>query len=105
MEPKIFAVILGMSLVTYIPRMLPLVILSKIDMHPLLLKWLEYIPVAVLSALLAPELFTADGQLALGFENKSLLAAIPCIVTAVKTKNLFLTVFVGIFTKFLLEML
>lgn len=92
-----------MSIVTYIPRMVPLVLLSKIQLPPLFLKWLKYIPVAVLSALLFPGIMLPGGSLAFGLDNKSLLASIPCFAVAAKTKNLFLTVLVGIVCMFLLQ--
>jgi branched-subunit amino acid transport protein len=105
MEQKIVLVIIGMSIVTYFPRMLPLVVLSKFEMHPLFLKWLRYIPVAVLSALLVPGILLSDKKLAIGLENKAFLASIPCFLVATKTKNLFLTVLVGISSMFLLQLL
>jgi len=97
--------IIGMSIVTYLPRMIPLVILSKFNIPPLWMKWLNYIPVAVLSALLAPILLISDGKLALSSDNKPLLASIPCFLVAAKTKNLFLTVLVGIVSMFLLKLM
>lgn len=92
-----------MSIVTYLPRMLPLVLLSKFELPNSLLKWLSYIPVAVLSALLFPGLLISDGKLAIHLKNKNLIAAIPCFIIAVKTKNLFLTVLIGIVSMFILQ--
>ncbi|MBZ4646944.1 MAG: hypothetical protein PWR27_1077 [Petroclostridium sp.] len=105
MEQKIILAIIGMSLVTYIPRMLPLVILSKFEMHPLFLKWLKYIPVAVLSALLVPGILLSDKNLAVSLDNKNFLASIPCFLVAAKTKNLFFTVLAGIVSMFLLKLI
>ncbi len=84
-----------MMLVTYLPRMLPLVFLSKLNIPPLLLCWLKYIPVAVLASLLAPELLISNNSLNISFNNALLLAAIPSFIVAFKTKNLFYTVFTG----------
>ena len=84
-----------MMLVTYLPRMLPLVLLSKLNLPPLLLSWLKYIPVAVLASLLAPELLLSNGSLNLSFDNTLLVAAVPAFLIAFKTKNLFYTVFIG----------
>ena len=101
MEQKIILIIIGMSLVTYIPRMLPLVVLSKFDLPPLFLQWLKYIPVAVLSALLAPGVLVVNGHLSLGLNNKYFLASIPCFIIGFWTKNLFITVLVGIVSMFI----
>lgn len=51
----------GMGLVTYIPRWLPLFYLAHRRLPQWLIDWLSLIPVAILSALLAPSLFT-DSQ-------------------------------------------
>lgn len=84
-----------MMVVTYIPRMLPLVILSRMQIPPLVLKWLGFIPLAVLASLLGPELLLKDAGLNLSLNNPFLLAAIPSFFIAAKTKNLFYTVFMG----------
>ncbi|WHH60304.1 AzlD domain-containing protein [Petroclostridium sp. X23] len=82
-----------------------MVVLSKFKLPPLFLKWLRYIPVAVLSALLVPGILLSDNKFSFGLENNALLASIPCILVAAKTKNLFLTVLVGIISMFLLKMI
>jgi len=92
-----------MSLATYLPRMLPMVLLSKFNLPPLFLKWLKLIPVAVLSALLAPAILAPQGEISIGLDNKAFIASIPCFLVAIKTKNLFLTVLVGILAMLLLQ--
>jgi len=84
-----------MMLVTCLPRILPLVVLSRLTIPPLVLQWLKFIPVAVLASLLAPELFLSEGSLNLSLDNQVLLAAIPTFGAAFYTKNLFYTVFTG----------
>lgn len=103
MDQKLVLIIIGMSLVTYLPRMLPMVLLSKVNLPPLFLKWLHFIPVAVLSALLAPALLAPQGQLSVGPDNSALIASIPCFLVAIRTKNLFLTIVVGMLAMFLLQ--
>ena len=94
-----------MSLVTYLPRVLPVVILSRMDLPDWFVRWLRYIPVAVLSALLAPSVLMQNGKIAFTLQNKALLTSIPCILIAVKSRNLFLTVSSGIAVMFLLNLL
>lgn len=95
MDAKVLALILGMMVVTYIPRMLPLAILSRINISKGVLNWLSYVPVAVLSALLAPELLIKNGQLDISISNSYLVASIPCFLAGIYTKNIFLTVVTG----------
>lgn len=92
--------ILGMTLVTYIPRMAPLLLLASRNLRPAIIRWLEMIPPAVLAALLAPTLFLhsgADGreELFLSRDNAFLIAAVPAFIIAKVTKSFFGTVAVG----------
>lgn len=84
-----------MMLVTYLPRVLPLVVLTKINIPGVVLRWLKYIPVAVLASLLAPELLLAEQQINLSADNLFLLASLPAFLIAALTRNLFYTVFAG----------
>ena len=98
--PEQLLLILGMALVTYIPRMAPLMLLSSRNLNPLFMKWLEMVPPAVLAALLAPELFLQSGEngdksLFLSSENIFLLAAPVTFLTGWITKSFFGTVAVG----------
>lgn len=92
--------ILGMTLVTYIPRAIPLLFLSSRELNPRFMRWLEMVPPAVLAALLAPELLLGpDGQggkaLFLGMDNVFLVAALPTVLVGWLTKNFFGTVAAG----------
>lgn len=104
-RPSILLLFAGMALVTYLPRMLPIVILSRFRLPPLLLKWLEFVPVAVLSALLASGLLVKQGSLALPPAHPDLLAALPAIVVAVWSRSLMGTVITGILAMALLRYL
>lgn len=103
MEKTVLVVIIGAALINYLPRMLPLVFLSKINMPGVVSDWLGFIPAAVLAALVAPEIFLQGGSPVVGLENKNLLAAIPCFAVAIKTKSLALTLLAGMGTMALLN--
>jgi branched-subunit amino acid transport protein len=53
------------------------------------------IPVAILSALLAPSLFTDAATRSLAFGKLELLVAVPTLIFALKTRSLGGTVLVG----------
>lgn len=102
--------ILGMAAVTYLPRVLPLWLLSSRSLHPAFMRWLEMVPPAVLAALLAPSLFlrkNASGQEALFLapDNHFLLAAFPTLLVAWLTKSFFGTVAAGMASVALLRWL
>lgn len=91
--------IAGMALVTYLPRIAPLVLFSSRTLHPAIMRWLAMIPPAVLAALLAPELLlhSVDGKrrLFLSMDNIFLLAALPTVLVGWLSKSFFGTVAAG----------
>jgi branched-subunit amino acid transport protein len=87
----------GMGLVTYIPRWFPLFFLTQRQLPKWFVEWLDLIPVAILSALIVPELFTAGTPRQLvGFDAR-ILVAIPTFAFALKTRSLGATVVMGMF--------
>lgn len=104
-RPAVLALFVGMALVTYLPRMVPLVVLSRFQLPPLLLRWLSFVPVSVLAALLAKELLVADGRVVLfSAEHPHVLAAVPAFVVAVWRRSLMGTVVAGMVAMALLRL-
>jgi branched-subunit amino acid transport protein len=94
-QDLIFVTILGMTLVTYLPRLLPVVLMSSRELPRLLEVWLSFVPPAVLAALVAPSLLIDQEKISLAPENVFIWASIPTVIIAAKTKNLFLSVLSG----------
>lgn len=94
-QKTIFLTILGMALVTYIPRLLPVWLLSSKSLPRPVIAWLRYVPVAVLAAMLLPAIAVQDNQVDLGLSNLFLWAAFPTLLVAWKTRSLFGSVIVG----------
>ena len=95
-RPEILALILACAAVTAVPRVLPFVLLSKIELPRWVLAWLAYVPVAVLAALLAIEVLMVDGKPAVSGANPALVAIVPALVVAALTRSLIATVLVGV---------
>lgn len=53
-------IILGMAVVTYLPRMLPVLIIDRFTPPAWLNRWLKSIPYAALGALIFPGILTVD---------------------------------------------
>ena len=92
--------IVGMAAVTYLPRLLPLLLLTRgqaasSGLSPWVEAWLRYVPAAVLAAMLLPGLFVAGGRLSLRLDNLYLWAAIPTLLIAWKTRSLVGAVLAG----------
>ena len=94
-QQVIFLIMVGMLVVTYLPRLLPVLLFSSRDLPPLVVRWLHYVPAAVLSAMLLPSLVIVNKQLNAGSGNLFLWAAIPTFIIAIKTRSLFGPVTVG----------
>ena len=94
-QQTIFLMILGMGAVTYIPRSAPLIALASRSLPPVAVRWLGYVPTAVLAALLAPSILVHDGSLALSMDNVFLLAAAPTFAVAIFSRSFFGTVAIG----------
>jgi len=91
-----FWVVIGMLAVTYLARLVPMLVLSRMEIPEGFRRWLQFVPVAVLSALLVPNILLQNGGLALRLDNTYLLAAVPTLIVAARFKNIFLTVLCGI---------
>ena len=57
---KILLLFLGMTLVTYIPRALPVILIDKLKFSAKVEKFLKLIPYTAMAALIFPGIFTAD---------------------------------------------
>lgn len=101
----VFIIIAGASIVTLIPRVLPIMVLSRTALPEWLMRWLSYVPVAVMAALVAQELLVSEGKLASFSDNVELWAALPTFLVAIFTKSLLGTVGVGILTVMALRFL
>lgn len=66
MDKTIILMIIGMAVVTYIPRMLPLVVLNGKNMPSLLQGVLKNVPYAALGALIVPGVFMVSEDIWFG---------------------------------------
>jgi branched-subunit amino acid transport protein len=96
--------IAGMTAVTFGPRVFPLLFLHRRTIPDSVQRWLSFIPVAILAALLAPSLAVVEGRLDLSRHNLYLLAAVPTLLVAAgNRRNLFLTALAGMASLVLLR--
>ena len=100
----VLLIIIGSGIVTLLPRVLPLIFLNNIKLKEDVVNWLNYIPVAVLAALLAQELLLSNGQISI-LNNEKLLAALPTFLVAILTKSLLGTVVVGVVSMLVIKLI
>jgi branched-subunit amino acid transport protein len=95
----IWAIIAGMALVTFLPRITPLLLLPGMKMPEIAKRWLSLVAPAILSALLFPELLldkSVSGGSAFSLSSGYIIAAAPSFLVALRTKSLFAAVITGI---------
>lgn len=92
----IVLLIFGMAMVTYLPRVLPALLLSRRKIPEPASNWLNYVPSAIVGSLLMPSLLLTDGALNLTSSNVFLWSAFPTFIVAFMTRSLVVTVSVGV---------
>lgn len=87
--------IIGMGVITYAIRLTPILLLERFELSPALRQALRFVPVAVLSAIIVPELVMMGGGVDVSLGNGRLLAGLLAILVAWRTKNVLWTIAIG----------
>jgi branched-subunit amino acid transport protein len=87
--------VLGMGVITYAIRLALIALQGRLVLPALLQRGLRYVPQAVLSAIIAPELFRPAGALDISLGNARLLAGLLAILVAWRTRNVLWTIATG----------
>ncbi len=94
--------ILGMALVTFIVRYPVLALVSRIPLPEPVVNAMRFIPPAVLTAIIIPSILIPDGKtIDLHYYNSYLIAGIVAALVAWRSKNLLLTIVLGMATLWL----
>lgn len=102
MNYNFILIILGMALVTYIPRALPAVVIDRLNFTPKVEKFLRLIPYTAMAALIFPGIITVDASRPeiglVGGAVAGVLAwlkcpVIVCVVAAIVTDTVLYLVF------------
>ncbi|MEL6223571.1 MAG: AzlD domain-containing protein [Cyanobacteria bacterium J06627_8] len=91
----------GMAIATFAIRYVMFGASDRITLAPTILKALRYVPPVVLTAIVAPEVLLSSGTVQVSYLNARLIGAIAAILVAWKTKNLLLTIVLGMVTFFI----
>jgi branched-subunit amino acid transport protein len=83
------------GLVTFAIRLSFIALLGKVEVPPLLTRALRFVPAAVLSAIIFPELVMRGGQADLSLGNGRLLAGLVAALVALKTRSVAWTIASG----------
>ena len=97
--------ILAMGVITFALRLSLIALLDRFEVPPLVTRALRFVPPAVLSAIILPELLQPDGKFNLSLGNARLLAGMIAVVVAWRTRNVLLTIGVGMLALWVLQSL
>jgi branched-subunit amino acid transport protein len=100
---SIWITIIIAGLLTYATRLSFIFLLDRIKVPDWFRRGLRFVPVAVLSAIILPELTSPNGTLFLSWRNPQLLAGMVAVLVAWKTKNVLLTILAGMAALVLLQ--
>ncbi|MHC5250318.1 AzlD domain-containing protein [Enterococcus sp. LJL90] len=95
--------LVGCCIVTWIPRVVPFVISKKMVFPNWLERFLSYLPLCILTALLLQSVLDYREGAFPGLKGLEFLACLPTLIVAMRTKDLMKTVIVGIVTIALLR--
>ncbi|MCS0542762.1 AzlD domain-containing protein, partial [Aeromonas veronii] len=73
---SILLIILGSAIVTFIPRVIPFIVIRKIGLPKIVIKWLSFIPICIFTALIVDSFIIQDESL-LSIDWRVLAAIIP----------------------------
>jgi len=93
------------GLLTFATRLSFIALLGRVETPPLLARALRYVPPAVLSAIVFPELLLKEGKVDVTLHNLRLFAGLLAVLVAWRTKSVLLTIAVGMGTLWLLQLL
>jgi len=93
------------GLITFGMRFSLIYLFGRFQVPETMRRALHYVPPAVLSAIVFPELLLRNGTLYLSFENFRLLAGLVAILVAWFSKNTLITIIAGMIALVLLQIL
>lgn len=102
---NLWLIVLAMGLVTFGTRLVPIVLLGRIEIPVVVQRALRFVPSAVLTAIIVPELLYHNNQVDVSLTNVRLLAGLIAIAVAWRTKNALITIGVGMIALWVLQTL
>ena len=102
---NLWLVMLLAGLATYATRLSFILLVGHRQIPLLLKRALRFVPLAVLPAIIMPELFMPGGNLDISLGNARFFAGLLAAVVAWRTRNIMLTILVGMIALWVLQVL
>lgn len=100
---EIWLVMLLGGLITFGTRFSLIYLFGRFQVPEMMRRALHYVPPAVLSAIIFPELFLREGTLDISMENFRLLTGLAAVLIAWFSRNTLVTIIAGMVVLFLLQ--
>ena len=100
---NIWLVMLFGGLITFGMRFSLIYLFGRFQVPETMRRALHYVPPAVLSAIIFPELFLHDASLYISMENTRLLAGLVAVLVAWSSKNTLITIIAGMVVLFTMQ--
>jgi branched-subunit amino acid transport protein len=100
----IWITMIGVGILTFLPRFSFIALLERWQAPIIVQRALRFVPVAVLTAIIVPELVLSTGKLDVSPTNLRLLAGLVAVLVAWKTKNVVWTILAGMAVFWLLRL-
>lgn len=91
---EILALIVACGLVTFMHRVLPMLLVNRLQLSNVVVAWLTYIPVAIISGLFFKEMLIAEGSIR-SLLSPHVFAGLVVLFVGYQTKNIFITMATG----------
>ena len=93
--------IIGCGFAMWLSKVLPFILLKKFSLPAIVIEYLSFV---IMSALWFSQLFTQHLGRLPGINYENLLASLPTLISTIISKNLLITVIVGIISLALIRM-
>ncbi len=100
---SIWLVMIAVGLLTFLTRLSFVLLLERWQPPELVQRALRYVPVAVLTAIIMPELLVVEGQLDFSLGNARLLAGLAAALVAWRSKSALWTIAAGMLVFLVLQ--
>jgi len=102
---NLWLVVIAAGVLTFLIRLSFISLLANWAMPPLAQRALSFVPPAVMTAIVFPELLVRGGDLAVGMDNHRLTAGVIAILVAWRFKKIMPTIVAGMGALWLLQWL
>lgn len=102
-----FMMLVLLSASAILTRYLPLKILQGLELSEEFQRWMSFIPVSIFAGLVASDVFLTEGsELAFNpLTNPLIIPSIIVFIVSKKTEHMLLSVFVGVVSVFLMQLI